>query len=100
MSYGAKTVQGGVNSYGDGGAEPASAVAADAAALPGPDGLTDGHVRFLVLSMVAGNTYPQAQAALNATLQLNQQPSAAAYAGWQAEVTRRAASNPPYYPAD
>jgi hypothetical protein len=81
MSYGAKTVVNGVNSYWDGGAEPATAVAADAAALPGPGGHTDGQVRFLVLSMVCGNTYAQAQAALDATLQPSQQPSAAAYAG-------------------
>jgi hypothetical protein len=91
--------EGGVLSYPGGGSDApvADLVAADAA-LPKMAGLLDDDVKYLVLSMVAGNTYAQAKAALLAiSLPQKQQPSDAAFAGWQAEVTRRAAMNPPYY---
>jgi len=91
--------QGQVLVAGDGGQASAAALVTAAAAVPGPSGLTDDQVRYLTRSMIAGNTYAHAKTALNATLQPTQQPTDAAYAGWQATVTARAAMNPPYYAA-
>jgi hypothetical protein len=82
----------------DGGTTGVAVLIAADVALPAEGGLTDDEVRYLVLGVKGGLTYAQAQTALLAGRPQKLQPSAAALAAWQAEVTRRAAMvNPPYY---
>jgi len=97
---GVKADESGMTYYTDGGVTPHADSVAAANALPKQPGMLDEDVKFLVLSMVAGNTYAQAKAALLAQLQpASLQPSDACFAAYQALVTARAALYPatPYY---
>ncbi len=94
---------------GEGGPEPTLVVvkaaepekaSAPASAVPAPKkgGLSPDDVKFLVGSVRSGKTYPEARAALLAKWQPHLHPSDAAFVGWEAEVVRRAAEEPAFYP--